>query len=308
MNANVLEAIKRSAAIPSVPQVVMRFLEVIQDPAFDYDDLVRVLSVDPGTVSEVLRLTNSALFGISREITSLRQALTLLGPKRTRSLVLGRYLVESLGDTTAPDVDPSYFWRRSLASAVLSARFADRTLRRQREDAFIGGLLADIGIPILAQAMPVDYGPIAVRYAPHGRPISAEDERAAVEATHGEVSAMVLSHWGLPSHVCRAVNCHDHQALVGDDLPTAMARLVAAADRIARLLCEVPDVSEIATVCAQSAVLAGIELADVADILSDIERDVEELANILRIDVIPSSVYAMIAKTIQDKLTAPATT
>ena len=307
MNANVMEAIKRSAAIPSVPQVVMRFLEVIQDPAFKYDDLVRVLAVDPGTVSEVLRLTNSALFGISREITSLRQALTLLGPKRTRSLVLGRYLVESLGDTTAPEVDASYFWRRSLATAVLCARIADRTLRRQREDAFISGLLADIGIPILAQALPADYGPIAARYAPHGQPFSEEDERAAIDATHGEVSAMVLSHWGLPSHVCQAVNCHGAQDLVGEEMPTAMARLVAAADGIARLLCEVPNVDEIAGVCARSAELAGIELADVADVLEDIEGDVEELAAILRIDVIPSSVYALIAKTVQEKLTAPAT-
>ena len=58
MNARVLDTLKRSAAVPSMPQVVLRFLEIMQDPEFDYADLVRVLSADPGTVSEVLRLAN----------------------------------------------------------------------------------------------------------------------------------------------------------------------------------------------------------------------------------------------------------
>ena len=83
MNATVLEAIKKSAAVPSMPQVVTRFLELMQDPDFDYRDLVTVLSTDAGTVSEILRLVNSALFGVRQKIVSLRQALTLLGPKRT---------------------------------------------------------------------------------------------------------------------------------------------------------------------------------------------------------------------------------
>ena len=81
------------------------------NPNFEYDDLVKALSADPGTVSELLRLTNSALFGVSEKVTSLRQALTLLGPKRTRSMVLGRYLVESLGERTSPDLDAGFFWR-----------------------------------------------------------------------------------------------------------------------------------------------------------------------------------------------------
>ncbi|MGD2110653.1 MAG: HDOD domain-containing protein, partial [Phycisphaerae bacterium] len=89
MKASVLETIKKSAAVPSMPQVVLRFLEIMQDPGFEYRDLVKVLSADAGTVSEVLRLANSALFGVRNKVVSLQQALTLLGPKRTRSLLLG---------------------------------------------------------------------------------------------------------------------------------------------------------------------------------------------------------------------------
>lgn len=305
MNTQVLEAIKRSAAVPSVPQVVTRFLEVIQDPNFDYEDLATVLSSDPGTVSEILRLTNSALFGVARKITSLRQALTMLGPKRTRSLVLGRYLVESIGNTPIPGLDASYFWRRSLATAVLAARFANTVAPRQAEEVFICGLLADIGIPVLAQALPQEYKPVVGNYAPHGTPCTDDQEREAVGVTHGEVSAMVLSYWGLPETIATAVNCH-HTSLTGDDAPAIFARLIGASDRIAKLLCEIPDIDDISRVCNDAAELIGLDIQTVAQVIGDIQDHVEDLASVLHIDVLPSSVYAMIAQAIQETLTTTA--
>ena len=112
MKAAVLETIKKSAAVPSVPQVVLRFLEIMQDPDFEYRELVKVFSADPGTVSEVLRLANSALFGVRNKVVALQQALTLLGPKRTRSLLLGRYLIDSMSKRQVGGLDMGYFWRR----------------------------------------------------------------------------------------------------------------------------------------------------------------------------------------------------
>ena len=125
MNARVLETIKKSAAVPSMPQVVLRFLEIMQDPNFDYADLVRVLSTDPGTVGEILYLANSALFGVRNKVVSPKQALALLGPKRTRSLLLGRYLVDTLSKKRVAGLDMGYFWRRSLACSVVASHFAE---------------------------------------------------------------------------------------------------------------------------------------------------------------------------------------
>ena len=302
MNASVLEAIKKSAAVPSMPQVVTRFLETIQNPNFDYDDVVKILSADPGMVSEVLRLANSALFGVVRKVTNLRQALTLLGPKRTRSLVLGRYLVESFGDKVGGGIDTSYFWRRSLAGAVLGARIADAVLPRQREEVFISALLADVGVTILAQALPERYQPIAACYAPYGRYFSDDDERQAVEVTHAEVSAMVLSYWGLPDLICSAVNMHHCTEIGTEDDAVRVARIMNGSDRIAKLLCEIPDVDETGQICSDAAAFVGADLAVISRLLGEIENDVEELATILHIDVIPSTVYDMIAKSVQKKL------
>ena len=302
MNASILEAIKKSAAVPSMPQVVTRFLEAIQDPHFEYDDVVKILSADPGMVSEVLRLANSALFGVARKVTNLRQALTLLGPKRTRSMVLGRYLVDSLGGKIGGGIDTSYFWRRSLASAVLGARIADSILPKQREEVFVSALLADVGLTILAQAFPERYEPIGARYAPYGRPFTDDEEREVVEVTHAEVSAMVLAYWGLPDLVCQAVNLHHSAGVETENDATRIARILNGSDRIAKLLCEIPDVSDAGQVCSEAAEFVGVDLAIISRLLSEIENDVEELASILHIDVIPSTVYDMIAKSVQEKL------
>lgn len=305
MNANVLEAIKKSAAVPSMPQVVSRFLEIMQDPSFDYGDLVKVLSVDPGTVSEILRLVNSALFGLRKKVVSLRQAVTLLGPKRTRSLLLGRFLVDTLSQKQVAGLDMSYFWRRSLAASVVASRFTETIRPRLREEAFIAALLADIGIPILAEALPDSYAPIVSQYAPHGTDITPEQELEAVDVTHAQVSAMVLTHWTLPDLVTRAVNLQQSPH-PGDDDVAAVARILNSSDRVAKLLCEIPDSDEVVRVCTEATEFVGVELGTLVDLLPTIESDIEELAEVLRIDVIPSNVYALIAKTVKEKLVAPA--
>ena len=306
MKASVLETIKKSAAVPSMPQVVLRFLEIMQDPSFEYRDLVKALSADAGTVSEVLRLANSALFGVRNKVVSLHQALTLLGPKRTRSLLLGRYLVDAMSHKQVPGLDMSYFWRRSLASSVVASRFADTVLPRRRDEAFIGALLADIGITILTESFPKEYKPIVAQYAPHGKPITAEQEQEAVEVTHGEVSAMVLTHWDLPDGVTKAVNLHQSSSPGEGDIATA-ARLLNASDRLAKLLCEIPETDGIVTVCTEATAFVGLNVVSLIKLLPTIENDIEELADALRIDVIPSNVYALIAKTIQEQLSQPTT-
>ena len=303
MNAKVLEAIKRSAAVPSMPQVVSRFLEVMQDPNFDYGDVVKVLSADAGTVAEILRLVNSALFGVRQKIASLRQALTLLGPKRTRSLLLGRYLVDSLGDKSVSGLDMGYFWRRSLASSVVASRLADVVQPRHRDEIFIGALLADIGIPILTEALPEGYGPIAACYAPNGGTFTVEQEQQAVDVTHAEVSAMVLAHWSLPDLVFRAVNLHQSEHPGEGDAAT-LAAILNASDRIARLLCEIPDVEQAVAECNVAAASVGVDVDVLGQLLTTIESDIEELAGALRIDVISSNVYSMIAQAIQTQIGA----
>ncbi len=305
MNANVLETIKKSAAVPSVPQVVLRFIQIMQDPEFEYAHLVKALSADPGTVSELLRLANSALFGVRNKVVAPKQALTLLGPKRTRSLLLGRYLVDSMSKRSSAGLDMSYFWRRSLTTSVIAARFAQKQIPRMQDEAFISGLLADIGVPILAEAFPTQYAPIVAEYRPHGSYVSCEQEINVAEVTHAQVSAMVLAHWTLPDSIVSAVNL-SHSEKPGSGDVAAVARILHAADPISKLLCEVPSADAITSTCESSLAFVSLDEMTLVQMLPTIEADLEDLAEALRIDVIPSKVYSLIAKAVEEKLMSAA--
>ena len=145
---------------------------------------------------------------------------------------------------------------------------------------------------------------LAERHAPHGAHVSPEEELDLIEVTHAQVSAMVLSHWTLPEGITRAVNMHQ-SANPGDDKSAPVARIIHGADRIAKLLCEAPNQEIILSVCTESVAFAGLNVSVLADALPTIEQDIEEMADALRIDVIPSSVYTMVAKTIRETLVSP---
>ncbi len=307
VNHETFELLKSSAAVPSVPHVVTRFMDLTQNPDFHFDDLAELLGTDPGIASELLRLSNSAMFGVARQVTSLRQALTLLGIKQIRSLVLSRYMVQSVGSGIRGGIDMSYLWRRSLASAVLSARFADALLPRRREEAFISALLADIGVVILADGLHQRYLPAAERYRPC-QPYDIDDlERELVGVTHADVSAMVLNHWHLPSLIGEAVRYHHTWPLdpVMDEDTATCARLINGSSRIGKLLCEKPHADQVAGICIGAMDMIGLEMSVLAGTLEKIESDIQELAEILRVDVISAGVHEMITAEIKTLISQP---
>ncbi|HOA74922.1 MAG TPA: HDOD domain-containing protein [Phycisphaerae bacterium] len=301
METAVIEMLKRSAAIPSMPQVAARFLELIQDPDFDYREVVEVLSSDAGTAGEILRLANSSLFGVTRHVSSLSQAMTLLGIRRVRSLVLGRYIVDSLDRKRPTRLDISYFWRRSLTCAALAGRFAAEVEPQLREEAFISGLLADVGVVVLDEAMPTDYAPVAAQYRPDGECDLAHKEISLVGITHAQASALVLGHWQLPEVVCEAVNWHPLE-VEGMEAPP-LARVVGAADLLGKHLCDTqPRVDRILEVCEQLDEKLRIGTDKLAAGIVEVEPHLLEFAQMLRIDVAGWQAYQKLAADLQATL------
>lgn len=290
--------IQISASIPSMPAVAVEILGMLENPEFAYEDLATALSVDPGAAADILRLTNSPLFGLSGEVKVLHQALTLLGPRRTRSFVLGRYLVESIGRYTPPNLDMSYFWRRSLLRAVLAARFADSVLPREREETFMAALLADIGVAILAEAFVDAYSNIVAGYCPEGR-FTESLESKMLGATHSQTGAAVLRYWKLPDFLCQAVLHHHDERSESTESPIVAARMINAADQMAAMLCEMPDDHRIAEVLSKTAALIDRDTEFVVHVLQDVDHEVAELASLLHLDVLPSELCRTIAASAQ---------
>lgn len=308
MHAETLESLKRSAAIPSMPLVATRCYEMTQDPHCDYRKLVDLLATDPGIAADVLRLANSALFGVTRQVSSLQQAIALLGTKRIRELVMARYLVQKIQEMPTDLVDFSYFWRRSLTTAILAAKLAETVLSAQRDEAFIGGLLADVGVVVMARALPKKYGPIAQQYRPHGSDDWMHGEYNLMGVTHGEVSALVLEQWNLPENVVDAVRYH-HARLT--DLPAdapsqKLARVIGAAGMVAKILCEVTNVETVVTSCVDAMERVELDLSVLVRSLHGIGDQIEQTAGLLQVDVLNSKVFATIEKQLAAQLQSAA--
>lgn len=306
MKQDLLDLISRSTALPTMPQVVVRFLEISADERCDAQQIVNVLKTDPGICGELLRMTNSALFGVTRQVSSLQQAIALLGLSRVRTLVLGRYMVDRLDASSAhlESLSFSYYWRRALASAVLAARLADHLAPRQREEAFIGGLLADTGVVAMLQAIGKVYSQIVVDYAPlHGQHY-ADRERAALGLTHADVSAMVLEKWMLPPTVVQAVLHHHTDDLVGiqDEKTRTLAAILNAAGRLAPILCEKPETQNVSQACAAAMNILRIDVSILQQALKDIEPVIRDLADLLRIYIVRSNVFTRICEIIAQEL------
>ncbi|TWT44755.1 HDOD domain protein [Phycisphaerae bacterium RAS1] len=303
MNPEIIKQIESSGTIPSPPQIVARLLQVTRDPDYKQSDVVRLLSSDAGVVSDILRLANSVLLGGGRKLASIDDALVRLGIRRVRTMVIGRSMIDQVNTGRHCEIDTSYYWRRSLATGVLAARFAEQITGVQRDAAFMAGLLCDVGVVILARAMPPAYHPAAECYAPRRAEDLVNTELDSVGLAHPEVSAWALEKWGLPPEIVTAVRYHHSEALPETPAPvTRTAGILNGASELARLLCESSNKPAVRGVCTWAAGKAGLPLSALSSVLRHIEADVTELAGHLRVDVIPSRVYALIAEGIAEEL------
>jgi HD-like signal output (HDOD) protein len=234
---------------------------------------------------------------------TISDALVRLGMRQVRALVVARSMIGAMGQGP-PTIDLSYFWRRSLATGVLASRLVEGVAPTQRDRAFIAGLLCDVGVLILARAIPERYSPIAASYAPQRSDDLVIRERELLGVTHAEVSALALQRWSLPEELTLAVQ--HHHAEPAAPLPDGVgriARLLSGADEIARLLCEAPQADVVRERCAWATDRIGLSVSVLPAVLKQVEGDIADLAAALRVELIPSRVYAIIADTIVEQLT-----
>ncbi len=304
MQAETLESIKRSASIPSMPLVATRCYEMTQDSNCDYNKLVELLSTDPGIAASVLRLANSPLFGVTRQVSSLKHAIALLGVKRIRDLVLARYLVQKTEELQCDLIDISYYWRISVTSAILTSKFANALLPARRDEAFMIGLLADLGVLVLAQALPDQYAPIAARYQPHSGDAWMHGEYNLMGVTHGEVTALVLEQWNLPEIMCEAVKHHHSEpADLPDNADAALlARIVGGASAIARVLAQTMPVEEAVSTCRQAMDKVDLDVKVLVKALDGLDEDIAQMAELIQVDVLNSRVFAVLTKQLAENL------
>lgn len=181
----------------------MKVLELTASPQIDARAIKLCIENDPALTAKLLRVVNSSLFGLSRQVSDLNQALGLLGVKPLKLLVLGFSLPKALFDGLEAETLAAY-WRRALTKAVAAREVSNAAFGHGSDEAFIAGLLQDLGQLALVQALGEPYLAFLERARQEGGDLAAR-ELSALGFDHAMFSARLLDHWGLPGSLVSAI-------------------------------------------------------------------------------------------------------
>jgi len=217
--------------IPTIPEVLVRIWQLVDDPRSSAKDLEVVVSMEPPLAAKVLRLANSPYYGGRGRIGDVRMAITALGFDTLRNLAVCLSVAQGLAGKKGADrvLDRKALWRHSVATAVLSRRFAPPECG---EEAFTAGLLHDIGKFVISLGRPEAYGEIARRAIEDEVPFERA-EREVLGFDHATAGAAFARQWNFPDKLQAWIHEHHRPPAPGDD---ATLRAVRLADRVAHAL------------------------------------------------------------------------
>lgn len=195
--------VERASSCYSLPAVAMEVLELTGQENVDLTALRECVERDPALTAKLLRVVNSSMFGLSREVTDLKQALALLGVKPLKLLVLGFSLPKELyADVEADTLER--FWKFTLVKAVAARELSKSFWETPGDEAFTAGLLQEIGVLVLVKELGSPYINFLLSVHEH-RANLLEMETATLGFDHAILSARLLDHWRLPNQIVRAV-------------------------------------------------------------------------------------------------------
>jgi HD-like signal output (HDOD) protein len=235
MNATLkrrIEAIRRY--LPPIPGVFAELIQLLHDENVDMKAVGRVIGRDPAMSINVLRIANSAFYGLPNRVKTIEHAVTMLGLKEITGVCLAcetaRAFKPRAGDKY---VDLHAFWLHSVATAVLSRVFSSQFRIDTQGQAYLAGLLHDIGQLIMDRFLHDLYKQVVQLTYDENIPL-IEAETRVFEETHGTVGGWLMDKWQLPSLFGEVASCH-HDVNRASAENRLIVATVSLADQIARL-------------------------------------------------------------------------
>ena len=225
--------VERVNALPHLPATVLRLAAVVSDPRSTLPQIVDVIRYDPALTAEVLRLCNSAYYGLERSVESLDDAVCLLGTVRVFQLVMATHARTLMSPPQEGYGLPAgALWSHAIGVAVTAQIPARRMRLTQYGMLFTAGLLHDTGKLVLNEFVREEYAEI-VRRVSEDRTSFPEVEQELLGYTHAEVGARLAETWSLPASIVRCIRYHHDPGAL--PTPDALVDAVYLADAVCLL-------------------------------------------------------------------------
>ena len=235
MDSDRLENLVRQVRdLPAMPDLAFKVMRLVDDPQTSIADLARVLSADQAMTARLLKIANSAFFGASRRVATVTDAIVLLGMRTVRNMTLALKCQDLfLAALPGYAMQQGDLWRHSFCCAYAAQHLAKRSGYRVVEEAFVGGLLHDIGKVVINTYLQAEFNRIAALSLTE-RIAFMDAERAVLGFDHAEVGGRVLERWHLPPTLVDCVRYH--HAPLAQPTPTPLTALVHVADVLCLML------------------------------------------------------------------------
>jgi HD-like signal output (HDOD) protein len=208
-NATIKRVVSSMESLPSMPSLYAEIIKALESPDVHVGKVATIIAKDVGMTAKVLQLVNSAYFSLRQHVAGITQAVNLLGLDTIKSLVLSLQVFSQFEEKKILALSIDKVWRHSLrvgvaAKAIMKHETKDPTLI---DDAFMAGMLHDMGKFILAANFPEDY--VRIKEMAEAEKISlAESEKKLLGTTHAEIGGYLLTLWALPDSIVEAVTFH----------------------------------------------------------------------------------------------------
>jgi len=202
-----LKKVLTQSQLPALPQSAIRVLELSQDPENGPAEFAVPIESDPGLAGQVLRFVNSSYFGFSREISSIKLAISLVGIRTIKNFALWSAVFSLMPNPKCGPFDLKRLWQDSLRRAVLARAVGKLLAMKDVEETFSAALLQDMAIPLLAKEAPDLYVKL-LKARRDGKVRLSELERHVFGWTHAEAAGMLCRQWNLPDGFAVLVESH----------------------------------------------------------------------------------------------------
>lgn len=260
--------------LPSLPQSAIKVLKMTDDANASARDVANVISADLALTSRVLRIANSAYYGLSRSVSTVNDAVIILGMQAVRNLALAAASYDTLRkELPGYGMPQGVLWRHSLACACAAQVLARRTRAARMEEAFVAGLLHDVGKVVLSVHVGPQFEAIRALAELDNLPFH-EGEKLILGFDHAEVGAQVAEKWNLPMSLCSAIAGH-HLLERGVD-----ALGLTALVHVGNVLCRfegggMPGLGQTMKPDKQALEVLGLTEADLDEVMTEIYAQLE---------------------------------
>ncbi len=231
-SAMIRERVQQIEAMPAIPTVFLPLLKLLSNPEeVDVEEIVRLVSYDNSIAAQCLRVASSPLFGLAHSPKSIKSAVMTLGLRRVETILLTCCLGRAF-PAKQWVLDPEVFWRHSLGCALVCRKFSEKLRSADGEQAYMAGLLHDIGFMVNCLVFPEEFGAAMKHAVQNEIPLDAA-EHFVMGFAHGETGQALAEKWNLSASLANVI-AH-HHAIAHSDTAEPLVALVHLSDMLCRM-------------------------------------------------------------------------